>query len=241
MKIKFRIGMFLIIVCLIVSCDFSRKSLKSKDRFSLTIVLDSRNRYKAYYGKMYLVTGNDSLEYDSVMWNKNKDELTYKWDSLKSGEYQFKIKTIYHHPKDVSISLKTDTIIKIQNDFSFQFVNSIPKNVLLQVDTIDFAFESNGCSFTIDKYLLVRDSGKYRLIRSKNYRYDSINKVVKPEIIDDLYEMQLKCKKYNIDRPRSTRSYQFIMIAGQKAFYFNDNYSVGSIFFETFVDKYAIN
>ncbi len=241
MRFNITIWTIFLTTCFSESCDFISKSSDRKQTFTLSIAIDSSINSMSYYGRFILVSNHDSIKYDSELWDKKTMALTYKWDSLKAGDYQFKLNSVYHHQKAASFALLSDTIIKIRNDFPYQFVNIVSKKDLLHADTIDFAFESTGCSFTIEKYQLIKNNDKYRLIRQKNYRFDSIEKVVSPEIIDDLYLMQLNCRKYDIKEWRSTRAYQFIMIAGHKAFYFDDNYAVGSVFFVPFVEKYARN
>jgi len=229
----------LLITSLIVSCDFNRKSMDRGKTFSLTIVMDSTINSKSYYGIWFLVTGYDSINYDTVLWDRKQLKQTYRWNRLKAGDYQIEIKTVYHHPKVVSIALRSDTVIKINNDFSYQFVNLISKKELSQADTIDFAFESGG-HFSIWKYQLVKLDNHYWLSRSSEYNREPLNKVVTPDIINDLYEIQKICRKNKNQKVRGFKSYQYILIVGKKEFFYDDNYTMGTPFYNAFLNKYDI-
>jgi len=238
MKLTYIIVLIFSINYLLISCDFNKKAVDRDRTCSLTIVIDSSINSNSYYGFMYLVMGSDSIDYDTLIWDKKLKEQTYKWDSLKIGNYQCRLKSVYHHPRVVAITLKADTIIKIHNNFTYKFVNLIPQKNLFQTDTIDFAFESNGCYFTIRKYQLIKLDNQYTLTRNSEYGRDSIRKVVSSDIIKDLYDMQKVCRNNKNKTPRGFRTFQYILIAGQKAFYYDDNYTMGPSYYEPFLNKY---
>ena len=240
MRILLKNVAILLIICLIISCDFNGKPSDKNKLFSLKIVMDSSMNSLSYYGQSILEMGNDTIFHYTQKWNRDKNELIFKWDSLKSGEFQFNIKTVYHHPRIVRFSLKSDTVITIQHNFPYQSVYLIPKKDLLNSDTIDFAFNSYGCCVYIRRYQLIKLKKKYRFIKIPEYGCDSISSLVSSEVIEDLYRLQKLCRKNKNKTVTGFYTHNFILIAGKKAFLFDDKYSMES-FYYAFLEKYDNN
>ena len=240
MRILLKNVAILLIICLITSCDFNGKPSDNNKLFSLKIVMDSTMKSLSYYGQSILETGNDTIFHYTEKWNRDRNELIFKCDSLKSGEYQFKIKTVYHHPRILRFSLKSDTVITIQHNFQYQSVNIIPKKYLLNSDTIDFAFNSYGCCVYIRRYQLIKLKKQYRLIKIPEYGCDSISSLVSFDIIEDLYRLQKLSRKNKYKTGTGFYTHNFILIAGQKAFIFDDKYKMES-FYDAFLEKYDKN
>lgn len=224
-------------VCSFTACKSRNDNVKIDKTCALTIVCDSSYNQDLFYD-FHLYTKDDTIRIQKIKHDSLRKRITLRWDSLKKDEYQFEIISVFQQKNRVSFNLNRDTTIQIRNKFTHEITNQIPKVDLLKSDTICFAFQTCGCSYGIATYMLTRNNGQYRLTGSKWRGWDSINKIVSPEIIQDLNQIQLSCLNQKLHKYRATRAYQFMLLSHKKVFYFDDMYSGDTEQFGRFKEKY---
>ena len=238
MRLILRLCIIFLVLLQFTSCNKRNKSSDNNIKYSISIVFDSSYNSKVFYRMTDLITGSDTISKDTTIWNKLIDETTIKWKNLKPGLYHISFQTVRHNPIVKDIKLESDTVIQIWKEFNYQFVNLISKEQLLDADTIDYVFGDCGtCSAQFRKYMLVRDNKKYHLFGSRGL-LDSIDREVSPKIIDDLYNLQYDCRNYKSKEVKGFGSNIFMLIAGKKAFYYDDKVTGADIFIDPFISKY---
>ena len=230
-------GIVICIVCFFSACQSRNQNLDSEKTYSLTIVCDSSFNYKLLYDS-YLFTKNDTIKIQKLKYDSLTKMTTFKWDSLRKEEYNFEVISVFQQKNKASFILNCDTTIEITNKYKSELKDFIPKKTLLKSDTIIFSFQTTGCSYNIGIYELTRNNGKYRLKESKKHGLDAIDKEVSPEIIDYLNQTQISCRNHKFRGYRSTRAYQFMLLADKKVFYFDDKYSGDFESLSEFEEKY---
>ena len=230
-------GIFICFAYFFSACQSRNHNLNSDKTYSLTIVCDSSFNRNLLYDS-YLFTKDDTIKIQKNKYDSLTKITTFKWDSLRKEEYHFEIISVFQQKSKASFKLNCDTTIRIRNNFKYELNNIIPKSTLLKSDTICFAFQTTGCSYGIAIYTLTKNNGKYRLKGSKRRGRDPIDKDVLPEIINDLYQIQISCRNQKLHEYGSTRAYQFMLLSDKKVFYFDDMYSGESQLFSRFEEKY---
>ena len=136
-----------------------------------------------------------TINYNNTKYDTLTHIATIHWGSLANGEYCFETISAFQQKRKTFIILRNDTTVYISSSYKYNFVDSISKEELLKADTIAFAFQAQGCTFSIQGYSLMRNGNKYELKGSiRNWK--RIEKDVLPEIINDLFEIQIFCKKF---------------------------------------------
>jgi len=230
-------GIIICVVCFFAACQSRNHNLNSDKTYTLTIVCDSSFNRNLLYD-FYLFTKDDTIKIQKIKYDSLNKITTFKWDSLRNEEYHFEIISVFQQKSKVSFILNRDTTIRIRNNFKYELNNIISKATLLKSDTICFAFQTTGCSYGIAIYTLTKNNGKYRLKGSKRRGWDPIDKDVLPEIINDLYQIQISCRNHKLHEYGSTRAYQFMLLSDKKVFYFDDMYSGDDQLYSIFKDKY---
>lgn len=230
-----------IILCLAYfsnACQSRKHDLKSEEKHSLTIICDSTFDENLFYD-LYLYTKLDTIKTQKIKFDSLKYTFTFHWDSLKTGDYHFELISVFQQKNKVVFKLNNDTTIQLKNKFRHELINVIPIATTLKSDTISFAFQTNGCSYGISIYTLIKNNGNYRIKSLMNqYMGKPLVKDVSPEIIKDLYETQIACRNHKSNIHYSTRSYQFMVLTDNKVFYFDDKYFGSEKLFDPIRRKY---
>jgi len=226
MKQSLKISVIILFTFLLFSCN--RKQNISKEYCNLTINCDNTFRYDLF-SNVILTNATDTLNFKMRNHNDSLNTTCFQWDSIKSGEYNLHIQSIFSHEQKEKITLTQDTTLTISNCFVYKKLNLIPIHVLVSADTIEFAYRSTGCSFHFEKYMLVKNNFVYKLTGTytKNGSPIKINKTVSPLIVKKLFALQKKSKKYvkealKNDKGGSTMRHEFYLLAKNKLFLCDD-------------------
>ncbi len=188
-----------ILLTFLICIIFSRCSLINLEETSyhnLSITLDTSFHYDIF-DYAYL-TQNDIvikgiLKYDTI--NRTKK---YYWDSIPSGNYFFKIQTIFYKQKQFPVLLNSDTSFSIKKIYNYTdiFFN---KNELLNADTIECSYVSKGCfHFNYDNSIITYKGNDFVLNINSSLTNDKsirLEKHLNSAIIDSLYNFVLTLKK----------------------------------------------
>lgn len=230
-------GIVICVVCFFAACQSRNHDSKVGKTNSLTIICDSSINRNLFYD-FNLISNDDTIKTHSIKYDSIAKTTTLKWDSLKNNDYRFEVISVFQQKNKTSFTLRRDTAIRIFDNYKYEFRNVINKETLLKSDTIIIVFQSQGCSYNFESYKLTRDNEKYRLKGSKRNGRNPIDKIVLPEIIGDLNQIQVSCRNHKLHEYSSTRSLQFMLLADKKVFYFDDMYSSDSQLFSGFKEKY---
>lgn len=230
-------GIIICVVCFFAACQSRNHDSKVGKINSLTIICDSSINRNLLYD-FNLISNDDTIKTHNIKYDSIAKTTTLKWDSLKNNDYEFEVISVFQQKTKTSFSLRGDTTIRIFNSYKYEFRNVITKETLLKSDTIIIVFQSQGCSFNFESYTLTKNNERYRLKGSERHGWNPIDKIVLPEIIGDLNQIQVSCRNHKLHEYGSTRSLQFMLLADKKVFYFDDTYSGDSQLFSEFKEKY---
>jgi len=245
MKITFNILVTVVLLSTLFICSCRNKTLNA-DKYNLTIVCDSSIKFKLL-SNAFLTNDHDTLKVKKVDYDSVKKETTLFWDSLKTGEYTYHIKSVFDFDQKAKLILKNDTSINLKNKIRYQFVNLIPESDLFDAGIIAFAYRATGCQYHLENYILKKDHNVYYLAGSykENGALVRVNKRVSSSIISNLNRLQIESSqcirkeiKNNIEQ-WSTMTGEFFLFAKNKVFYINNSSHWDCLPYYTFIDQYV--
>ncbi len=256
MKLILKICLFIFIVSMIISCKSKLNELnepKSKIEYCVvyfdwdtTFDFHLINREKLIQiseGSPYFQSNYDF----SALWG-------YNYYFLPKGKYLYYITTYFGMQEMFFFSINSDTLIYIPNNFHYKEVDFFTENDLLNTDTIQLLYKSNGCFHRdYEKWILIKESQTHRYRITTDYsenliqNYCLLPPFVSDEIIKDLTNIQLesiKLKKLadlNEFPYLSTETQEFYLKVDDKIFSFSDISIQDWNLFEQLKYKYSIN
>ena len=235
MKINLKISL-IILLGLFWTSNITKNS-QQKTRCKLAITLDST--FNDDIIEVEILSAKNSKK--RIIWtdfigdSKSKAK-TQKWDKLISGNYIFKIKTIFHKEQTLSFTISTDTSFHLTNKLDLKDVPFIDQNTLSEADTIAFVYRSRGCfGGSFEKSILTKnkmDSSyllKAILHRNmENKKPLDVTKKVPADILLSLFKLQNESTKLKeaVYKSRmisvSTGTQYLYVLAGNQVYRFND-------------------
>jgi hypothetical protein len=211
-----------------------------KKNYGLTIAMDSTFDFDLLSNTILLSTKYKS----SVNWkfDETKRIYLYRWDSLTSANYIFKINTIFKKSKQFNILLPRDTNYILDSELGYNLTELIDKNELFQSDTIEFVYINSACMGQYSETSILTKNNENYTLRSTSTKKKKVDK----SIINSLFQLQLDSKKESDKLVRkgvrfSTTTQSFYLLAKNKLFKFNDqgieNWDLYDKFKATYIDK----
>jgi len=239
---------YIVILVIILSglffTAFNRQNNAVNNKYcNLTIVCDSSFRYDLF-SAVFLTNTDGTLKFKKMDHNSALGITYFQWDSIKVGEYNFQMQSIFSYKQNEQFTLTKDTTLIFSNNIQYKTVDFITLKDLTKVDSLEFAYRSTGCSFHFENYLLVRDKLVYSLtgIYKNNGTPIIINKKISPLIVKSLFTLQMKSSKYVKkalinDSGGSTMRHELYLLAGRKLFLCDDK-STSCPYYDIFKEKF---
>jgi hypothetical protein len=210
MRITLHIFTIMMVGLFYTACKTSSEQTLCK----LTISLDTSLHDNLIYDTELLGNNFKSNKYwtfDTITQTK-----MYQWDSLKKGEYTFKIQSIFSKEQNLKISLLADTKVKLKNDLNFKNVDLLSKSELIKADTVEFVYTSDGCFHSyIESSILIKNKAQnnYKLrttsdVMNVEDKPLDIDKIVESKIIEELLQLQLNSKQEKEINKKDNRFYR---------------------------------
>lgn len=255
MRIILNIWMFVFIISLIFSCSNESNTPKeSETKFDDCVVYfdwDSTFNFHLVSQEKINQIGKGSacfkMNYDY------NDHWFYNYYFLPKGNYLYSIRSFFGQQMTIEFSINSDTLIYIPNKFHYKNVDFLSEQVLLNRDTIQLLYKSDGCfHHNYEKWILVKDSQnqQYKItIHYSEYldhNYCLFPPFVSDEMIKDLTNIQLesiKLKKMaDLSELKciSTTTQRLFLFVDDKIFSFSDMYIHEWNLFDQLKNKYSI-
>lgn len=185
----------------------------------------------------------------------------FRKDSLKSGEYTLRIKTVFSKELIFSLSIFKDTVFHLKNELEMRSVKLIEKKELLDVDTIEIVCIIEGCfNRDVEKTMLIknRTTNNYTVQTTSGKQNPEGTPIIKTKwakhfIIDSLFNLQTESIKQQeevydaVINWRRSGSHKFLLsptdkrcyiLAGDKVLSFRDYGSEGWSLYNRFRKRY---
>jgi hypothetical protein len=256
MKLIPKIYMFIFIISMILSCKskfIEPNEPNSKLEYCVVYFdWDSTFAFHLINHEKLIQISEGPIHFQSYY--DFSDLWGYNYDFLPKGNYQYSILSFFGEQMTFEFSINSDTLINIPNNFHFKNVDFLSEQELLNRDTIQLLYKSDGCFHRdYEKWILIKENQTYRYRITTDYsenliqNYCLLPPFVSDEIINDLTDIQLesiklkKLAELNEYTYLSTETQEFYLKVDNKIFSFSDISIPDWNLFEQLKYKYSIN
>lgn len=167
------------------------------------------------------------IDNPELVWDPNAAEYRQVWDTSATGEYSVTVTTVFGEQTVQKFDVKSDTTLHVENRLPYQSVEFIPKETMLQADTVQFVRVAVGC-FHEDhsRITLVKNQDGYEMTEQGGPYFDQAWRQISNDdglrVIDSFIQSENEIEQLRFDRAgegMGSTSRQYVFLRADKEVY----------------------